>query len=194
MPQNQNDKYLNLINSLSLDLDKCIQFINDIENFSLQINEKGEVDVNDLVQCLKYLSFLTSTHLDLLVISNSFSKSKTQWEKTYYSKQGYLSIYETIKTYHKYQNKFINIKIIPEIDNDFKEVSNLLKKFKSKYNYDKRIANIRNKVAGHHDSNFDIYQESLKKINTDEIPELISEFLKFQTSLIKSIELVFSKI
>lgn len=191
------DKYINQIDSLSTDLDKYIKLLNEVQNFSLKINNKRiEIDFTDLIHFLKYSCFLTITHLDFLVILNSFSKANTKWEKTYYSKQGYLSIYESIKTYHIYNTAFRNvIKDVPlKLKNDYKELNKSLKEFKSKYDYENKISQIRNRVAGHYESDFDLYLENIKKINSDEIPELIGEFLEFQTSLIKFLDLVISKI
>tara|TARA_R110001583_G_C5493568_1_gene395040 strand:- start:49 stop:702 length:654 start_codon:yes stop_codon:yes gene_type:complete len=130
---------------------------------------------------IKYFSFLTSSFIDLLTTLKGFINSVTEWEFIYNSKSGYLTIYETIKTYHKYQ---LEIKDFvsndhPHLFEKYKELNIHLRNYKKKFNYKTEISTIRNKTAGHFDENFIDYYEQIEKLDKEKAIIAIEEFLDF---------------
>jgi hypothetical protein len=159
------------------------------EGNKLIATENMTVDFSTTETNIKYYCFLTSAFLDLLTSLKGFLTSKTEWEIIFYSKSGFLAIYETVKTYHKYQKDFRIIvdKHHPHLKEEYTELNLVLKKFKSDFEYDTKISTLRNKAGGHFNEDFLVYYEQIRKIDKQNSVNAIKEFLDFIKSLMKFI-------
>jgi hypothetical protein len=59
------------------------------------------VKMHALESNMKYYCFIMSSFADLSVILKGFINSNSRWEEIFYSKKGYLIIYESINTYQQ---------------------------------------------------------------------------------------------
>ena len=149
-------------------------------------SENINIDFSRTETSIKYYCFLTSSLLDLTTTLKGFLITKTKWEIIYYSKYGFLIIYETIKTYHKYQKEFREIinEDYPSFINEYNEINELLKQFKNKFEYDTKIAFLRNNASGHFNNDFSIYYNEISNLTLSDSVKAITEFLEFLKSLI----------
>jgi hypothetical protein len=149
-------------------------------------SENINIDFSRTETSIKYYCFLTSSLLDLTTTLKGFLITKTKWEIIYYSKYGFLIIYETIKTYHKYQKEFREIinENYPSFINEYNEINELLKQFKNKFEYDTKIAFLRNNASGHFNNDFSIYYNEISNLTLSGSVKAITEFLDFLKSLI----------
>lgn len=144
-------------------------------------SENVKTDFVSTESNIKYFCFLTSSFLDLLTTLKGFMNSKTEWENIYFSKISFLTIYETISTYHEYQ---ISIKPIvnsdhPHLLEPYKKTNEILKAFKKDYGYEKVIAPLRNKAAGHYHKDFIEYYEQIKSLDREISIRATEDFLDF---------------
>ena len=130
---------------------------------------------------IKYFCFLTSSFLDLLTTLKGFLNSKTEWENIFFSKSGFLTIYETINTYDFHQKTIYEI-----VNSDYShlrvkyvQLNKVLKKYKKDYKYSTTISQIRNKTAGHYDNDFIDFYTIIKKLDKAESINAIEDFLDF---------------
>ncbi|KOY52416.1 hypothetical protein I602_1976 [Polaribacter dokdonensis DSW-5] len=159
---------------------KVVNFLK-VSESRLEMTEKLEHIFKYSEINIKYFSFLTSSFLDLLCTLKGLFNSESEWEDIYYSKSGFLTIYETINTYHFHQKEIKKIvdNDHPNLLDDYKKLNSFLKEYKSKYNHKTEIGPIRNKTAGHFDKNFTEYYELVKKLNKTDSIKAIESFLNF---------------
>ena len=141
---------------------------------------------NTTVNKIKYFSFLSAAYLDLLNSYRGIISAKTTWDVIYYSRNGFLAIYEAIKTYNNYQEK-IRVLIIsnyPQMSDEYKKLNLELKKFKKEYEYDNNISVLRNKAAGHYDQNYVIFYNQIQNIEVERSKKAIAGFANFLQSVI----------
>ena len=192
-----NEEYIKLINGHHDNLKESIQVIDFIKNSKKhhEITEKLEYILNYSETNIKYFSFLTSSFLDLLCSLKGLFNSTSEWQEIYYSKSGFLTIYETIKTYYLYQKEFKLFidKDHPELFEDYKKLNRYLKNYKTKFNHKTEISLIRNKTIGHFDENFIVYYELIKKLDKDESVTAIESFMNFLKQLMTLVDIMADK-
>lgn len=177
----------NLIESDHFKLESMFSLLNFLKQGNeLIASENISVDFSRTETNIKYYCFLTSSFLDLMTTLKGFLIKKTKWENIYYSKYGFLIIYETIITYHKYQKDFREIihKDYPHLVSEYNGLNDSLKEFKNKFKYDTKIATLRNNAGGHYNKDFSVYYEQISNITMSESVTAITEFLDFLKSLI----------
>lgn len=155
--------------------------------FFIQIDPKTDLeDFNEIELMNKFNALLTISLLDLMVVCKNMCLVETDWERIHFIKQGYLIIYETINTYHKYSSELRNtiatkytgfITIFNTINKD-------LKQFKKIHDYENVIGVIRNKVAGHINEDFVLYYDVIAKLDGEKVALTISHFIKILTELL----------
>lgn len=129
--------------------------INAVKDRKQKCNNKHLSQIDDII----ILILLPSA--DLFVGLKYLDKVESKWEKMFFTKNIYLTIYETIETYSKYNEFLYNCtKVNVVISEEFKEVGKVLKEFKKKYNYNK-INRIRNKISAHIDIDFFLNNDSI---------------------------------
>ena len=177
----------NIIENEHFKLDSMFSLLSFLKEGNEVFNSEDiSVDFSKTETNIKYYCFLTSSLLDLTTTLKGFLITKTKWEVVYYSKYGFLIIYETIKTYHKYQKEFRGIinQDYPNLMDEYNEINKLLKQFKSKYEYDTKIAFLRNNASGHFSSDFSVYYNQISNLTLSNSIYAITEFLDFLKSLI----------
>lgn len=135
---------------------------------------------------IKYYCFIMASFSDLLVILKGFINSNSRWEEIFYSKKGFLVIYESINTYHKNQKGIRDLieGNLPELANLNTEANLKLRYFKKSFNYESEMAIIRNEVAGHYNVDFYKYYGIITKLDRNKSIEAIESFLIFLMSVI----------
>lgn len=148
-----------------------------------KIDEK--IDFSNVETLIKYYCFITSSFLDLLTNLKGFLNSKTDWEIIYFSKKGFLTVYETVKTYNYYQENFKKLVKNEHLHllKKYNEINVDLKQFKRNYKYDTRISTFRNKAAGHYDKDFLVYYRQVESIDRNNSIVMIEDFLDFLKKL-----------
>lgn len=119
-------------------------------------------DFSEMATRQELHSLITISLLDLCVILRMFKTSKLSWERIFLMRKGYLTIYETMKAYDKQKSKIRNLVSesgFPE--QEFLDINISIKEFKKKFDFDKSIANIRNKTAGHINENLDTFYDTV---------------------------------
>ena len=181
--------------SYGLELDRYITMKQDYKLIK-EFIQKGD----SLLENTEDMEFLLDVNtgvvialLDLAVIFKNLVKTESKWEKIYFVKQTYLSIYESLKTFSSFQKKLKGV-----FDSDATEgpqfliVLKNLRDFKKKYGYDTHLALIRNKAAGHIDNDFVIYHQLVSSLEKDKALFIILDLLpilnqvqKLTTTLVK---------
>ncbi len=139
------------------------------------------LDLKDLEQILKQNGFqalLVIAFLDLAVICKSILSSTTDWEKRYFIKNAYLTLYETVQSYDSC-NKAIQQWIPQEnvaLKESFLTIASRLKAYKKHYQYEGKMKLTRDKIAAHTDGDFSVYFDTLIAMNSDDAVAAITEF------------------
>jgi hypothetical protein len=169
--------YTTLLDTLKQIIDTQNRTINHLA----QIDPDIELEVfKENEQINKFNALITISVLNLLVVCKNLCLATSEWEKIYFTKQGYLVMYETIKTYYKYRSqlqKIIETKHA-SFKGTFKSINDDLKQFKKKHDYDNLIGLIRNKVAGHIDEDFVLYYNTIAKLDGEKVGLTISHFIQ----------------
>jgi hypothetical protein len=145
----------------------------DILDPDLEMSELKEIKLlND------FNAILIISILDTIEIQKGILTAVTKWDKIYFAKNTYLTIYETINSLGKI-NSFI-FKLInenyPQHKVNYGKIKKDLRTFKSIYSFDGKIYNIRNKVAGHIEPNLKKYFDIIDNINGDEAIKVSFDF------------------
>lgn len=159
-------------------------------------SEKLAIRIHALETNMKYYCFLMSSFCDLMVILKGFINSKSRWEEIFYSKKGYLIIYESINTYNQNQKNIRDVisNNFPELEKVNLEVNQKLKTFKKTYSYHVEIAKIRNETAGHYNVDFNIYYPILEKLEKTKSIEAVENFILFLMSVINLVQKITSSL
>lgn len=172
-------EHLSLLRRRILQVEKIIQKSkSDFPNFKAE-------NFDNLAKFLKLSSLITISHLDLIVANKYLHSSLLDWEKIFFHKSIYLTVYETLMTYKEYE-KFLFDFIIERdcsLKENFDAVNNEIKDFKKKYSYSNRIEKIRNNIAGHISKDFDLYYSTIFKFNGEETAKMCIDFFKLIQNL-----------
>ncbi len=144
---------------------------------------KKNIDVKisdsiDLMKEMNFSGFLTISMLDSMILLNSIYETNDISEKRYFFKQGYLLVYEVLKTYNTH-NKIIKPLIstkFPQLNEKHITLAKEIKLFKAKNNYDNHIVNIRNSIAGHIESTFSEYYDVITSLEEVKVFTMLSDF------------------
>jgi hypothetical protein len=165
------------------------------ESINLQSNLKKRIvkilpfdDINNFEEIQhfnNYQGYIIISLLDLLVIIKNLYQAKSDWEKVFFIKHGFLTIHETIiklKPYNgsSYVHQTIDKKY-PLLKDKFKDALDKIAEFKSKESYNK-IMTTRNFIAGHIEKTKKYYDTAFK-LDGEEAGMIINEFLKILDKL-----------
>lgn len=143
----------------------------------------------------KFLCFLSSSFIDLLCTLKGFLNATTEWERIYFSKTGYLLIYEIINNYESNKKSILDSinQEIPELLPIFKMNAKLLKVFKKDFDFEGKIKSVRHKCSGHIDREFLDYYDAISTINSEECILAVESclgFLKFLMKILHDMTLI----
>ena len=158
------------------------------------------IDLTELKDNIKYLLFFLSCFLDILISLKVLYNTKLDWERKFHISNGFVTIYEAIKTFNKHQKRirpFLE-QNYNQLNEEFNSISINIRDFKKKYNYDSEIANFRNTAGAHYDENFIEYMNNLNAIDKPVSVIAIKEFGDILDSLLifwnKIIEELYKKL
>jgi len=144
------------------------------------ISDKIDLDEFDFLKSINDVnSLITISHLDLLVTIKSLYCSSNNWEKIFFIKHCYLTIFESFMTYDKYREflyKTIRNKY-PDLQDELREINKDIKDFRNQNKYYTEIYNIRNNIAGHISDDFELYYDTIIKFDGDETGKIVVKFL-----------------
>ena len=160
-------------------------FIDDeLDKLELKDSEMG---FSAMKTQIEFHCFLTSSLLDLLSITKGLLVSDESWQKIFYLKNAYLTIYETVKTFnsHNVNFKFIVAQEYSHLLEEYKEITLSLRVFKKEYNFDSGISKIRNSISGHSDKDFNVYYENILSLKSKKNIKAINDFMDIVYKLMK---------
>ncbi len=164
-----------------------------VTNDLAKINSVFDSKETDELKELNEIAALTTISLaDILVIAKSLVSAKSDWEKIYFIKQGYLTIYEMIKSYRTTKQKKLEELIAHqyfEMLPDFAAVRENINTFADKYKYESDMRLVRNRVAGHIHPLSEYYQLVLT-LNGEVLGKALTEFIP----IIQSLQLLIYKV
>lgn len=155
------------------------------------ISDRIDIDEFD---CLKNLndvySLITISHLDSLVAIKYLYNASNNWDKIFFIKNSYLTIFETLKTYEIYRKFLYEISTIKHADlqDELKSVNLDIRNFKNE-KFFAEISLIRNEIAGHISGNFELYYDTIVKFDAEETAKIVLKF----TKIIEKLENFLSK-
>ncbi len=114
------------------------------------------------------------------------------WEDAYALRQGYLLIYEAIKTYGMHSKSLKNLCSKAETtQTKFSELTIRLKKFRKDFDYDNTISEIRNYTIGHIDSDPAGFFDRISKFDEDKAFAALKEFVAILVLMLNLSERIF---
>ncbi|WP_104736221.1 hypothetical protein [Hanstruepera ponticola] len=146
----------------------------------------AESSIEQIIKHIKFICFFTSCFLDIASSLRGLVDCETNWERKFYLKNGFVVIYESVKTFGKHQREIRNLIMsdFPELEEKYKVITQNLKSLKKEHKYNKLIATFRNKAGAHYDENFEIYFENLNLIDKPISVKTLSDFSNFLMSVI----------
>jgi len=155
------DKNIDFYTNHLASLRKLIEFQDVAKKLISEINPNPDFeDFVEMEQFNNHNGYITISLLELSVICKNLCLAKTNWEKAFFIKHGYLTIHETINKLKpgkgvSYVEQIIDAKY-PILKDRFHRTLNNIECFKTKNNY-KKIEDTRHFIAGH-------IEKSLKNI------------------------------
>jgi hypothetical protein len=114
-------------------------------------NSDIEKQLSDIEAQGRFNIFINLCFLDFFVIYKNTLTAIHLWEDVSALRQGYLLIYEVIKTYHSHSKAIHELcsKTSEAAEEKFAQLAINIKYFKKDFQYDKEISEIRNYTIGH---------------------------------------------
>lgn len=149
-------------------------------------NKPAQESIEEIKMHIKYLCFFTSCFLDIASSLRGLIDCETDWERKFYLKNGFVIIYESLKTFGTHQNEIRKLisKDFTELESRFRDLTLKLKELKKEHKYDTLISKFRNKAGAHYDENFVEYFEQLNSIDKPISVKTVSDFSNYLMSLI----------
>ncbi len=134
----------------------------------------------------KLISFFKICILDITVVYKNALSSTHLWEEMHCLRQGYLLIYEAVKTYgsHSRYIKELAFRTSDSAVKMFDEMSAQLRKFKKDYDYEGTISQIRNSTVAHIEKDPLHFFKSLGKFDRDKAFKSIEDFVSILRNLL----------
>jgi hypothetical protein len=169
------------------ELNESYQLLEVLESGIIKGNtEVAESSIEQIIKHIKFVCFFTSCFLDIASSLRGLVDCETNWERKFYLKNGFVAIYESVKTFGKHQKEIRNLIMsdFPELEEKYKVIAQNLKSLKKEHKYDKLIVTFRNKAGAHYDENFEVYFTNLNLIDKPISVKTLSDFSNFLMSVI----------
>ncbi len=148
--------------------------------------------ISDIEAQGTFNAYLNLCFLDYIVIYKQTLSAIHLWEDVYALRQGYLLIYEAIKTYGVHSKSLKNLCSKEQVTKVmFAELTLRLKRFKKDFDYDKRISDIRNYAIGHIDSDPSGFFDRISKFDEEKAFAALKEFVAILVSMLNLSENIF---
>lgn len=141
----------------------------------------------------KFNAFLNLCFLDLIVIYKNALSAIHLWDDIHCLRQGYLLIYEAIKTYHTYskQLKELAKKTSPVAETMFHTLANEIKEFRKSYDYDNYIMEVRNYTIGHIENNPLNFYKRISSFDEEKAFSALKDFGSVLTCMLNFSDYIF---
>ena len=171
--------HLEKLNKLLLivkNIDKLSKLIDAAENNPQYIGWENEINFD---------AFVTIAAMELLVLRKSVFLSNQLGDNTYFIKQAYLLIYETLQNYNTHSLHIYNhIKNQDQhFDEVYKSLSLKIRDFKRDFGHDSVISKVRNIVAAHRDRDLLAYYQTTSLISISTGTKAIHAFVELLDDL-----------
>jgi hypothetical protein len=136
-------------------------------------------DFQELIAINDFHAFTSYSLLDLYVTVKNLVTAKTDWERIYFVKHGYLIIHASLETFYAH-NTIIKKMITanyPSIADAHKNSFIEIREFAKKYGYPAEMKAIRNTIVAHFDTDFNTYYDTLLKLNGEEGLNAVISFM-----------------
>jgi hypothetical protein len=176
------DKSIDFYTNHLTKLRKFISLQEEGEKILTEINPKTDLsDFQEIHQFNNFNGYLTISLLELSVICKNLCLAKTDWEKAFFIKHGFMIIHETIKKIKpndgiSYVQQTIDSKY-PLLKDRFHKALDSIDDFKIKNNY-KKIETTRHFTAGHIEKSLKKYYDTIMNLDGEEAAKCINDFLK----------------
>jgi hypothetical protein len=183
---NQRENVIFNIEHYQNELFESYSLLKFLENQIIPNNQEAEKELELTIKHIKYISFFTSCFLDIATTIKGLIDCEIDWERKFYLKNGFVSIYETINTFNKHQKEILSLisEDYESFEPLYKDLQKKLKAFKKEHKYEEVIGKFRNTAGAHYDENFVEYFTSLNGIDKPNSVKTISDFSNFLMSLI----------
>lgn len=171
----------NELKNIISELEGNLDFVKKSNEIQIGLKEiSRQLDSNEILKndqkILEIIFLITRVCLELSYIKKNLIGSETKNEEKYFMKLAYLNIYEAINSYNK------KITIIKEfITNEYnnkqlKELNKILTDFKIKYEFEKKMKFIRNKIIAHFESDINEYVRVIEELDRNNCIQMINTF------------------
>ncbi|NCI51382.1 hypothetical protein GWC95_15745 [Sediminibacterium roseum] len=190
------------LNSLAELLPICTDHLNTLNSSLGLIRRLKEIAANASSDILEPLSeieiqgtfnaYLNLCFLDFIVIYKNALSAVHLWDDVYTLRQGYLLIYESIKTYNAHSKSLKRLcSKTPVTEEMFVALSGKLKKFRKDFDYDNNISEIRNYTIGHMDNDPVVFFNRISMFNAETAFAALREFVSVLISMLNLSEHIF---
>lgn len=181
----------------------CTDHLNTLNSslfFICRLREIASEANSDIIEAISYIeaqgkfnAFLNLCLLDFVVIYKNALSAIHLWDDKYCLRQGYLLIYEAIKTYrsHSKSLKELANKTSASAEARFIDLTKEIKKFRKDYNYDRNIREIRNCTIGHIENDPIRFFERISKFDEEEAFAALKEFVSILVSMLNLSDYIF---
>lgn len=160
----------------------------------LEYARKNVPDTKETVaffyQILKLNQLITIAALDAIPLCQGcILTDESDWRNKFYCKYAYLNMYEFFNCYDKYNG--VMYRLIKEEANHYlpfyESAQTAIREIKKNkiFNNRKYIETVRNKTAGHIDSDFNLYYDTIKSLQKETVIECLGDFISILQELQK---------
>lgn len=173
---------------------------------TLQIYDKFVTDFGaesnefiNLKRSISFSSYLIIPFLELSVTLKNLILARTNWEKIFFIKNSYLTIFETLKVIRPEKNSTTileeNIKShnLKDLKVDLEKCNAKVTIFRNNENY-QLIENVRHYAAGHINPKFKVYYDTIFKLDGEIAGLIIKDFMEIISEILALSQKVESKL
>lgn len=153
----------------------------------------------NLKRSISFSSYLIIPFLELSVTLKNLILAKTNWEKIFFIKNSYLTIFETLKVIRPEKNSTTileeNIKShnLKGLKVDLEKCNAKITIFRNNKNY-QLIENVRHYAAGHISPKFKVYYDTIFKLDGEIAGLIIKDFMEIISEILALSQKVESKL
>lgn len=136
-------------------------------------------EFNELAVLNDFHSYTLFSLLDLYVTIKGILSAKTDWERIFFIKHGYLVVFESLDTYYLHNtelNKLISGNY-PSIREKFKVIAAEIKTYTIKHGYREEMAAMRNSIIAHIGTAFEDYYDRVLQLTGDKGIDAVLSFM-----------------
>lgn len=178
--------HLNAINS-------SLSMVRKMKEFAVRANSDIVDKLTDLEAQGAFNTYLNLCFLDFIVVYKNALRAVHLWEDISALRQGYLLIYEALKTYQSHSKglKDLCSKTV-STQAFFADLTAKIKRFKKDYDYDNSISAIRNYTIGHIEKDPVNFFIKISQFDEDKAFSALKEFVSVLVDMMNLSEHIFT--